>query len=97
MKPTPDTDVFEVDVLRSGQARAYQDTVKVFEITSNLPEDEVKSRCVTEVYSVDSARELAGYAHTGACGFPFGLKSFYTFIEVSEGKFRYTVTIPFCD
>lgn len=84
-------------VLRAGQARAYQDSVYDFEITSDEPENIVKTYCLTKLRRVKTENEKKGYTHNGTCGFEFGLNSFYTFNKFGENKYRYTVTEPFCD
>ena len=48
-----------------------------------------------EQWNLDNS--VSGKNHTGACGFPFGLDSFYTFSDEGNGKYIYTVTEPYCD
>jgi hypothetical protein len=84
-------------VLRAGQAKAYHDSVYDYEITSDEPEAKVREHCITILRKVRPEYEVKGYSHTGTCGFPFGLSSFYTFAKTGENRYRYTVTSPYCD
>jgi hypothetical protein len=89
--------MIEHKVLRAGQARAYQDSVYDYEVTSDESFEAVKQHCITKIYKVDPTKELPAAKHDGACGWPFGLNPYYSFREINKGVYRYTVTSPFCD
>ena len=88
--------MFKKTCIRAGQARAYQDSVYEYAIESDLPIEEVRTKCLTEVYKCNPENTQPDLRHTGACGFPFGLDNFYTFKQTGEGKYSYTVTSPYC-
>lgn len=90
--------MIESKCLRSGQARAYQDSVYDYEITSDEGTEKTKEHCLTNIQKCNPENQTGDFRnHSGACGFPFGLESFYTFEELGGGKYRYTVTRPYCD
>jgi hypothetical protein len=89
--------MIEKKILRSGQARRYQDSVYEYEIKSDEGFDKTKEHCLSVVCKCNVENEKKDYIHDGSCGFPFGLDSFYTFTDQGKGVYRYTVTHPFCD
>lgn len=82
--------------VRGGQVRSYGDSVYQYKIESDQPAGEVKQHCLTELYPCNPENTRPGLTHNGACGFPFGLDSYYTFTDHGNGKFTYTVTSPYC-
>ena len=93
MKPQ----ILKKTVLRSGQARAYQDSVYSYEIivTDGATDEEVWDLCQRELKKANHRKD--GHQHSGACGFPFGLESFGSLRFVGACKYIYTVTMPYCD
>lgn len=89
--------MFKSKCVRSGQARVYEDSVYKYEIESDHTPEEVKQICLTEIRKCNPANSVNRNTHTGACGFPFGLDSFYSFEDHKNGTFTYTVTKPYCD
>lgn len=89
--------MFKSKCVRSGQARAYQDSVYGYEIESDQTPEEVKLICLTEIHKCNQKYIVNINDHTGACGFPFGLDSFYSFEDHKNGTYTYIVTEPYCD
>ena len=87
--------MFEVERVRGGQVGTYQDSVYIYKVRSDLPMDEVKQRCLDELGPVNPKNEKPGHTHNGACGFPFGLDAFYTFMNTGENEYKHQVTCPF--
>ena len=88
--------MFTAKQTRCGQARAYQDSVYSWDIESDLPKDEVIAKALAELGRGVNPANIST-RHSGACGFPFGLSSFYSFSQVSGEKYTFTVTEPYCD
>jgi len=88
--------MFKYECLRAGQARAYQDTIHEYTVTSDMPEADVKAQCLKQLGRGVNPDHVSGQ-HGGACGFPFGLSSFYSFSKLvgSKGKYRFIVVEPY--
>jgi hypothetical protein len=87
--------ILKVEIVRSGQVKAYQDSIYEYIITATCPEEEVKNICLTEIYPCNP--EYKGSNFSGHCSFPFGLNNFYSFSKKSENQYRYIVCSPYCD
>ena len=83
----------EIKKVSGGQLRPYSDSVYVFEVTSDKPEDEVEKHCTQEVKRCNNKSQ--GGRFDGSCSFPFGLNSYYKFSKVTDNKYRYTVCEPY--
>jgi len=88
--------MFTAKQTRCGQARAYQDSVYSWDIESDLPKDEVIAKALAELGRGVNPANISTQ-HSGACGFPFGLDSFYSFSQMATGLYRFTVTEPYLD
>jgi len=103
--------MFEAITIQAGQAKAYQDSVYVYDVHSDMPEEWVKAKCLADYGCGAKQEHHAGpEQHSGAfglylkstpicayppCGFPFGLDPFYSFRMVDEGHYRFMVTLPY--
>lgn len=81
------------EVLTSGQVGEYKDSIYEFEIESNLPPAEVKRFCLDFLSSAEN--EVTSGTFDGACGFPFGLETYYMFSLMAEGNYKYVVCKPY--
>jgi len=83
-------------VVQCGQPRPYADSVYVFDITADPSATEAQ---VWEYgQTLRSARNRDdNQRHDGSCGFPFGLQSYGSLRNPAVGKWRYSVTEPYCD
>jgi len=87
--------IWKVNQIREGQRLPYQDSIYEYIINSDLPEEEVKQKCLTEVRKCAPERHAGLEQYSGHCGFPFGLDSFYRFRKLEENKYQYIVVEPF--
>lgn len=82
----------------SGQKRAYGDSFYEYDITSDLPAEEVEKVCRERVYksSVNKADWLADY-RTPGCSMEKAFRPYYEFKPLGDGKYRYVVTSLYAD
>ena len=80
------------NILESGQQRPYADSIYKYEIESELYEGKIKEFCVKFLCP---ATHEGGGGFSGACSFPHGLDSYYSFEKISENKYRYKVCQPY--
>jgi len=81
----------EWTIKRQGQVRPYADSVYEYEIESDLKEAKVRKFC-TEILKPS---ENIGSGFTGACSFPFGLNSYYSFWKTGDNSYNYKVCCPY--
>lgn len=82
--------------------RPYCDSVYVYDVESDEPEAQVREHCLKNVHRVNPGNERRGDSHGGHCGFPFGLEPYYSFSPLGVarfgvGRYRFSVTVPYCD
>lgn len=82
----------------SGQKRAYGDSFYEYEVTSDLPAEEVEKVCRERVYkcSVSTADWLADYRKPG-CSMDDAFRPHYEFKQLGTDKFSYVVTCLYAD
>ncbi len=83
--------------IRSGQARAYQDTVREFDFDAKGADDALEF-ITTEYkgkYNLNTRDDSAN--HNGHCHFPYGLGCYFSIRKVSEGRYKFLLTEPFTD
>jgi hypothetical protein len=82
----------------SGQKRAYGDSFYEYEVTSDLPAEEVEKVCRERVYtsSVSKAEWLADYRQPG-CSMEKAFRPYYEFKQIGTDKFSYVVTSLYAD
>lgn len=82
----------------SGQKRAYGDSFYEYDVTSDLPSDEVEKVCRERVYkcAVSKADWLADYRKPG-CSMENAFRPHYEFKDLGNGKFSYVVTCLYTD
>jgi len=81
------------EVKRSGQVAAYKDTITQYELKSNQSEGFIKLFC-TQILRF-SRNESPNGCYTGSCSFPFGMESYYSFVEIEANVYIYTVCNPY--
>lgn len=83
-------------VIRSGQVSAYCDEVYELEFSAI---DEVDALLFLDIEKKINLKNRVDndYHHTGRCGFPFGLETFYSIRNIGGNRWRYTSTSPYCD
>ena len=79
--------------IRSGQAGPYKDSVSVFEFDAK---NEVDALAGLKELGYDIKNRLDGVIHDGSCGFPFGLEDFYSLEQIGQGRYRCSITSPYC-
>lgn len=82
--------------IHAGQTRPYADSVYEIEIDANLEAMDA------EVWAFAQTKQPCAHRddrqnHNGYCGFPYGLESYGSLRNEGPGKWRYTVTCPYCD
>lgn len=82
----------------SGQKRAYGDSFYEYEVTSDLPAEEVERICRERVYksSVSKDEWLADYRQPG-CSMEEAFRPYYEFKQLGTDKFSYVVTSLYAD
>lgn len=82
----------------SGQKRAYGDSFYEYDVTSDLPAEEVEKVCRERVYksSVSKADWLSDYRKPG-CSMEDAFRPHYEFKDLGGGKFSYVVTCLYTD
>lgn len=81
----------------SGQKKAYGDTFREFDVSSDLPADQVEIICRTKVYAaIPHAEWQADYRKPG-CSMSDAFRPHCTFSAQSDGKYRYVVTELYTD
>jgi hypothetical protein len=87
--------MIEMKCVRSGQVRAYCDTVYEFEVKSDEGFEATKAHCLREhPCENETERELDCF---GNCGFPFGLNPFFWFGNRGPNEFCFKIVQPYCD
>ncbi|MCP3685590.1 MAG: hypothetical protein GY861_23310 [bacterium] len=84
------------NMIRGGQVGAYKDSVYEYKVTSNRSAEDVEEYCRTELHKCSNKTTGERTAtFNGNCGFPFGLDSFYKFVQVDTGLYKYYVCSPY--
>jgi len=80
----------------SGQKKAYGDSFYEYDVTSELPADQVEAVCREKVYkAMPEAQYLAELRANSSMDNAF--RAAYTFKQAGEGKYRYVVKYPYAD
>ncbi len=89
--------IIEVLCTKSGQQRAYQDSLYFYEILTEkeVTDEQVWAFCQENVKKAHNRAD--GESHTGNCGFPFGLYPYGSLKMLGPGQWSYKVTYPYCD
>lgn len=81
----------------SGQKRAYGDSFYEYDVTSELPADEVEAVCREKVYrAIPESEWRADYRQPG-CSMEKAFRPHYTFRATGPGSYRYVVTSLYTD
>ena len=93
-------DIIKIKVIRSGQARAYQDSVYEYEIDTTPGDDATAWDTIQSAPHLKRATHRKDTAsHNGACAFEFGLSSYGSLRSINPDgtKWKYVTTHPYCD
>ena len=81
----------------SGQKRAYGDSFYEYDVTSDLPADEVEKVCRERVYkAIPKAEWQADYRQPG-CSMEKAFRPHYEFRQIEPGKFHSAATEIYTD
>lgn len=80
----------------SGQKRAYGDSFYEYDVTSELPAEEVERVCSEKVYKAMSKQQYVEEFKANRTA-DNHFRSHYTFTKVGEGQYRYSVCFPYAD
>jgi len=81
----------------SGQKRAYGDSFYEYDVSSDLPAEEVEKVCSDRVYkAIPHAEWQADYRQPG-CSMDKAFRPHYQFKSLGDGKFSYVVTCLYTD
>lgn len=81
----------------SGQKQAYGDSFYEYDVTSDLPAEEVERVCSQSAYkAIPHAEWQADYRTTG-CSMEKAFRAHYQFKSLGDGKYRYVVTRLYTD
>lgn len=82
----------------SGQKKAYGDSYYEYDVTSDLPADEVERVCSEKVYkAISHAEWQADYRAPGGCSMDKAFRSHYKFEKRGEGRYFYQVCNLYTD
>lgn len=87
-------------VTHSGQKKAYGDTFTEYDVTSDLPADDVERICATKIHpSMPEAVWLAEYRDTpkGQSSADRYFRAHYKFRRTGEGRYFFSVCFPYTD
>lgn len=97
MAETKTIDGVTVKTIHSGQKKAYGDTFYEYDVTSDLPAEEVERVCREKVYPAISKSEwLMEYRKLG-CSMENAFRPHYTFEARGGGKYFYQVCQLYTD
>lgn len=97
-RETKEVDGVSYTNTHSGQKRAYGDSFYEYDITSDLPADEVERICRENVrQAIPEAEYLADYRAPGGCSMDKAFRPHYTFKKTGDGKYFYSVCRIYTD
>ena len=86
---------YEVDMVHSGQKRAYGDTFTEFTLKTSKPKDEVEKYCTESVYPCKLTKEdYLADERGGTKDFGDHFRSSYELIKKGDDEYFYRVTRP---
>lgn len=89
--------MFEFECTHSGQKKAYGDTFREYIVRSDLPENEVKARCVSEIYRAMPYDEWLPKYRSGEGGMSHAFSPHYKFQKRGDGEYFYQVISLYTD
>ncbi len=81
----------------SGQKRAYGDSYYEYDVTSDLPADQVERVCRERVYKAIPKTEWLADYRTPGCSMEKAFRPHYEFKSLGDGKYFYGVTCLYTD
>lgn len=81
----------------SGQKRAYGDTFYEYDVTSDLPADEVERVCREKVYPAMPKKEWQIDYRKPGCSMEHAFRSHYIFEKRGDGRYFYQVCQLYTD
>lgn len=81
----------------SGQKRAYGDTFYEYEVTSDLPAEDVEKVCSTHIYEAIPESEWLTDQRKPGCSMEKAFRPHYTFKSTGHGKYFYAVRLLYTD
>lgn len=85
-------------VVHRGQIQPYSDTYNVWEVETDMPEEEVLKWCQREILSsryVPSQKEWESRQAKESLEYYF--RGFYNLVKFKEGVWRFTRVMPYTD
>lgn len=81
----------------AGQKKRYGDSYYEYDVTSDLPADQVEKICSEKIdKAIPNAEWLADYRKPG-CSMSDAFRPHYTFSKTGDGEYRYIVTRLYTD
>lgn len=81
----------------SGQKKAYGDSYYEYDVTSDLPAEDVERVCYEHAYPAIPHAEWQADYRTPGCSMEKAFRPHYTFRSLGGGEFRYVVTCLYTD
>ncbi len=81
----------------SGQKRAYGDSFYEYDVTSDLPADEVEKVCRERVYKAIPHAEWQADYRTSGCSMENAFRAHYQFKQLGADRYSYIVTRLYTD